>query len=344
MYATTYYYQSLLDMAELEAAISAHPKWAVPHSTEFTPEHLKAEAVAVKQTANDKFWNPDTGRFVACIDVDGVSHDYGYTFLNLEAITYGLASSSHSKSIMQWVDGKRIVPGDTSTGQDIYHWRFAPRASTKRNPDWYFWGWFGDAVPWGAQVQDGGAVLGFSYHDILSRLAVDGPDSAWKRCKDIADWYIDVVQAGGVRKYYATSPGGATLQGGGTAGGLGIDYEFVETIMAPYTMIAGFLGYHPRTDGLVIKPRIPSDWPSLKITQLRYRQAILSIKASKNQIIIECKGSVPAKTRLYVDQGLWNIHQESINRPLVSYDKTVESNGSIEVDIKNGNVITLSKT
>jgi len=342
MYATNYYYHSLLDMAELEAAIKQHPKWSLSQSADFTSEYLISEAAAVKQKANNKFWNPDTGRFVACIDADGILHDYGYTFVNLEAITYGLASNSHAKTIIQWIDGKRTVAGDTSTGQDIYHWVFAPRASTKRNSDWYFWGWYGDTVPWGTQVQDGGAVLGFSYHDILSRLAVDGPDSAWKRCKIIADWYNDVMLAGGVRKYYSSSPGGATLQGGGTAGGLGIDNEFVETILAPYTIVAGFLGYHPRADGIEIKPRIPSDWPSLKVTQLRYRQATLSITACKNQIIIQCKGSVPEKIHLYLDRGSWNIRQESISCPLASFDKTVGLNGSIEVDLKNGNVITLS--
>ena len=37
------------------------------------------------------FWNEDRGRFVACIDIDGAAHDYGFTFLNLEAIYYGFA-------------------------------------------------------------------------------------------------------------------------------------------------------------------------------------------------------------------------------------------------------------
>ena len=34
-----------------------------------------------------------------------------------------------------------MVEGDTSTGPDIYHWRFGPRATTRRNLDYYFWGW-----------------------------------------------------------------------------------------------------------------------------------------------------------------------------------------------------------
>ena len=46
----------------------------------------------------------------------------------------------------------------------------------------YFWGWSNpESVPWGNQVQDGGAVLGFSYHDLMARLKTAGPDDAWQR-------------------------------------------------------------------------------------------------------------------------------------------------------------------
>ena len=31
----------------------------------------------------------------------------------------------------------------------------------------------------------GGAVLGFSYHDLMARLMVDGPDDAWQRLKEV---------------------------------------------------------------------------------------------------------------------------------------------------------------
>ena len=49
----------------------------------------------------------------------------------------------------------------------------------------YFWGWSNpESVPWGNQVQDGGAVLGFSYHDLMARLKTAGPDDAWQRLRD----------------------------------------------------------------------------------------------------------------------------------------------------------------
>ncbi|HOA62672.1 MAG: hypothetical protein KA191_17195 [Verrucomicrobia bacterium] len=93
-------------------------------------------------------------------------HDYGWTFLNNEAVYYDFATPDQARSIRDWISGRRIVEGDTSTGPDIYRWRFGPRATTRRNIDYYFWGWSNpEDVPWGYQVQDGGSVLGFSYHD-----------------------------------------------------------------------------------------------------------------------------------------------------------------------------------
>ncbi|MFO0014444.1 MAG: hypothetical protein ACK553_17055 [Planctomycetota bacterium] len=101
----------------------------------------------------------------------------------------------------------------TSQGRDIDRWRFAPRASTKRNIDTYGWGWSNsESIPWGDQVQDGGAVLGLSYFDLMARLAVLGLDDAWARLKDILAWNREVESEGGYRAYYA-KPGRGVLQG-----------------------------------------------------------------------------------------------------------------------------------
>jgi len=55
------------------------------------------------------------------------------------------------------------------------------------------WAWSRpESIPWGGQVQDGGAVLGFSYYDIMARLDVNGPDDAWRRLQEILAWFRDV--------------------------------------------------------------------------------------------------------------------------------------------------------
>ena len=102
-------------------------------------------------------------------DLSGSSYDHGFTFVNLEAIAYGMASEDQAEKILDWLDGKRIVAGDTATGTDTYHWQFTPRATTRRNVETYVWAWSApEAIEFGGQVQDGGAVLGFSYYDLMA--------------------------------------------------------------------------------------------------------------------------------------------------------------------------------
>lgn len=286
-YATMLYYEALKCMARVESDIRAHPGWNVPlGASAFDPDMLLKHAAEVKTEANKLFWNTETQRFVCGVDADGKIHDYGFTFMNLEAIYYDFATPEHAKSIMSWINGDRTVAGDTSIGKDIYHWRFAPRSTTKRNVEFYFWAWSSpESIPWGGQVQDGGAVLGFSYHDIMARLATLGPDNAAARLKEIAKWWDEVRAAGGYRKYYDGSREGS-MQGGGTAGGLGLDMEFIESVLVPQVLLDGFLGFKARSDGFSLDPRLPSDWPELTINRISFHDSTFTIRATKSVIDI----------------------------------------------------------
>ncbi len=295
MYATSQYYASLLAMAEVEDAVRRHPEWGIAQGADaFEPEALREHAAQVKQTANRKFWNAETGRFFACIDRDGNAHDFGFTFLNLDAIWYGIASDERAASIMSWINGDRIVEGDTSQGADIYHWRFGPRATTLRNETWYVWVWHApESIPWGGQVQDGGAVLGFSFYDLWARLQTFGPDDAWTRLQALLAWERDVWAEGGYRPYYADGSKGTTLQGGGTAGGLGIDQEFYESSLVPTVFVRGFLGIEPLADGLLIAPKLPEAHPRMGMTNLFYRGARLDILADAAGVSIQAHDVPP---------------------------------------------------
>lgn len=292
LYATNQYYAATLAMAQMEEAIAENPGWDMPQGVlMMSPEQLRVHAAEVKETANRLFWNDETGRFFASIDREGRRYDYGYTFLNLDAIWYGLADGKHARSIMDWIDGKRIVEGDTSRGPDIYHWRFGPRATTRRNIDWYGQGWYApEGIPWGGQVQDGGAVLGFSFYDLWARLKILGPDDCWRRLAEILAWERDVQEAGGYRKYYEGGKRGTTLQGGGTAGGLGIDHEFYESSLVPSIVVYGFLGLEAKPTGaLRISPRLPGACSEMSLKNLMYRNVRMDITAGSDEIAIVLK-------------------------------------------------------
>ncbi len=300
-YATVLYYGALARMVEIERQIARHPEWEIPAEGRFDVAELEEHAAHVKRVSNEVFWNATTGRFVGNIDDRGVAHDYGFTFVNLEAIHYGLASDAHAKEILAWLSAERPVPGDTSQAADIYHWRFGPRATTRRNLDYYtFWWNEPEKLAWGQQVQDGGAVLGFSYHDLMARLRTRGPDDAWQRLAAVVKWYREVRDAGGYRAFYASRPGGATLQGGGTAGGLGVDREFAESVLLPQVVLDGFMGFAPRLDGFDLNPRLPRAWPELSIDRIAWHDRILRIRASERSIEItaERNPGVPGKTEI----------------------------------------------
>lgn len=305
-YATVQYYDAVRVLAQIEREILAHPEWQMPRGVlAFTPEFLESHAAEVKTTGNRLFWNETTQRFNACIDAAGESHDYGYTFLNCEAVYYDFATPEHARAILSWVNGDRVVERDTAQGADIYRWRFAPRATTKRNVDWYFWAWSNpESIPWGGQVQDGGAVLGWSYHDLMARLKVLGPDNAWTRLQEILKWFGEVQGAGGYRKYYAGSREGS-LQGGGTAGGLGLDQEFFESALVPQIMINGFLGFAPRGDGFALNPRLPKDWPELTLDKIRYQTVVMKVRAMGDVIEITKEGRVDEPVFLRLPTGNW---------------------------------------
>lgn len=73
-----------------------------------------------KNAVNEKFYNKSLGRYIGYIDIDGRTHDYGYTALNSAAIAYGVATKSRSEEILSWIDGSSHINTDTLTGQKIY--------------------------------------------------------------------------------------------------------------------------------------------------------------------------------------------------------------------------------
>jgi hypothetical protein len=299
--ATVYYYDAVRDLADLEEQIAINPKWSVASSADaFDPADLRQHAQEVKDHGTQRFWNEKTGRF-GTRDLDGTLHDYGFTFLNNEAVYYNFATPAQAKSIHAWIAGQRTVEGDTAIGPDIYHWRFGPRSTTKRNIDYYFWGWSSpEKIPFGYQVQDGGAVLGFSYHDLMARLMTAGPDDAAHRLSDIATWFEETQSAGGYRKYYEADKSRGTMQGANVAGGLGLDKEFFESILVPQVMLYGFLGLKPTADGCTISPKLPSDWPSLQVTRIHLHDHVIDVKVEGKIVTVHDSTAAGEQMRIQV--------------------------------------------
>ena len=154
--------------------------------------------------------------------------------------------------------------------------------------------------------RSGGAVLGFSYYDLMARLQTNGPDDAWKRLREIVAWFREVQAEGGYRAYYA-KPGRGTMQGGGPPGGLGMDQEFLESELVPQVMLYGFLGCEPRADGLHLTPRLPADWPELTVSPIQYRDHVLDVTARPGELRFATRVAGRELIRLWVEPGRWEM-------------------------------------
>jgi len=286
-FANSYYYASLEAMAELE-------DWAGEAAR---AEELRGIRDLCKKRYNEVFWNDAEGRFVGCVDRDGVAHDYGFTFVNLDAMAYGLASEEQARRIHDWMEH-----GLSSSGEaDIYsRWVFAPRANTIHNPGreekgatmlpWWSWVWGGTA--WEDQCQDGGAILYTSFSDIMARVRYRGADDAWQRLSEILDRYAmpDHLSGGSPLSRGERSQGGP----GGGPGQVGVEGEFPESGMVPSSFLHAFLGLNARPDGLHIRPNRPTSLGWIGVENARYAGGRLDVRVDASEVALTWTPNTPA--------------------------------------------------
>ncbi|MCL6520681.1 MAG: glycoside hydrolase family 116 protein [Armatimonadetes bacterium] len=286
-FCNTFYYESLRAMADLE-------DFCAKAGLDLAGEKKSANyyrnlRVKVRREYNLTFWDQTKGRYVGCVDVDGVKHDYGFTFINLEAVAYGLADQAQVERIYCWMETE-----PTSSGKaDTYSaWIFAPRANTIHNPrrdepqepipSWWYFGWAG--TDYGDQCQDGGAILYTSYYDLMARVKYLGADNAFKRFKEILDryWMPDRL-CGGSPLYRGEKTQGGP---GGQAGSVGVEGEFPESGLVPCAFLYGFLGIEADTEGLKIRPNLPSSLKYAGVRNLCYAGTMYDIKVTNDSVEI----------------------------------------------------------
>jgi len=233
---------------------------------------------AIKEKFNETFWDETNGRYIGWIDKNGKRVDFGFVFVNLEAVALGLSTPERAGKIMNWIDGKRQVAGDTSSGADIYHYKIAPRSNTlaaESSVTRYFKLLNGNIVAtkdsplaWNLNAQNGGMILYVSYYDLHARERVLGPDNAANRMK--------VILEEALKDQLRRMPNNPAI-GIGTA--VGILREFPESGLVPFYFVDGILGLRPSAEGLVIAPGLPSDWKSATLRGFHFAGKIWTVTA-----------------------------------------------------------------
>lgn len=292
-YANVQWYASVLAMAQIEEMLS-NSGGAETRAPAHPSTFYRDLAAKARGEYNRTFWDDSKGRYIGCVDVDGNRRDYGFTFVNLEAMAAGLADEVQSKRIYHWMETE-----PTSTGKpDVYTaYVFAPRATTIHNPRWDpkkgklddvpqdpWWqeGWRG-TVYGAEQCQDGGAILYTSYFDLMARASHVGIDNAWTRWQEIIGrWRLPDHICGGSPLYRGERPQQID------AGAVGTDIPFPESALVPCWLLYGVMGIQATPDGLEIAPKLPKGMPWFEIRNVAYHGLALSIRTDGKTVTVTC--------------------------------------------------------
>ncbi len=211
-------------------------------------------------------------------------------------------------------------------GEAIYDLELGPRVTT-RNDDtfnpftslimkWDLWNTY--YKDYGIkQIQHGGADMYVSYYDLMERIKVYGANDAYSRLTGIKDWYQKVIDYGyseerfekygrieGTQEfhryiyvdYYGSLGDEIKLQGGvygsGFSGGasnglIGIDCEFIESLILLSAIPYGFFGIDS-VDGKTLKvsPKMPDNLDYWKMENLKFSNIIYDLTISNSSVEI----------------------------------------------------------
>lgn len=236
------------------------------------------------------YWDDEKGRYISTINQNDEALDYGLTFLNTEALFYGAGNQQKADKIFSWIDGERLIEGDTAQGLQILDkWKIGPMVNTipiesvvKLNPEtgrniaWWH-------VPAAINVfsnasftehcENGGAIFYTTYFELMSRIKYGKTDSAMQRMITIAREYgIDELLRDPPNRF-------------GAAWVLGIIGEFPESGLVPTVFLKGFMGVNATGRGLEIKPSIPQEYTYMGSKNVSYGGKVYTVKVTKNESI-----------------------------------------------------------
>ncbi len=272
-YENVLFYRSLLALADIEFYLQ---------NGEQGSRYL-ALAEKVKTEFNKLFWDEEKGRYITSVNREGTRLDFGITFSNFMACDAGLASEEQAQKIYDWVDGKRIVEGDTSTGADIYALVSAARANTvdvasiyvldeSGNKQYYWWNHDGNFPCTPGSIgefrkcgQNGGSILYISYYDLMGRLRYLGSDNAFERFQTILDDFASNQQLRNIKPEF------------------GVVGEFPESGLVPLTFVTGFMGITQDVEGLKIAPSLPSNMNTASVREYQFNNQVYFIQVSKDR-------------------------------------------------------------
>ena len=344
-YETALYYHALRDMADIER-MRRNPAGAAA---------CEETAKTVRAAFNETFWSEETGRYIACVDTDGRRRDPGLTFLNTEALCYGLGDAEKAEKIFSWIDGERIIPGDTLTGASVLsytqvlnraldrkeilqEYRFAPVTNTVSIE-----ALSGDGVPWwfslegainvgkdgnaafGKHLENGGYIFYTVYYELSARAEYLGARSVARRAQELNDVY----------RYN----GFDSDVGGWVEGLVG---EFPENGLVSRVFLSSLAGVTAQADGLTVAPRLPASVKSFGVHALRYRGADAELEVEKNGLSLLSSSALSGTLRFYpANAGTYTVVLPDADGKEKEFPFAVASGEPLEIALTGSTAVTI---
>ncbi|MCE5200131.1 MAG: carboxypeptidase regulatory-like domain-containing protein [Armatimonadota bacterium] len=265
-YINAFFAPTLHASAELERAAGNEARAA----------QLEQLAVTAIQKFNQTFWDSAKGRYISWVDSTGAIHDWGMTYVNTIAATYGLASQQQVQQIYSWMENAVTPSGLADT---FSRWIFAPRSNTIHCSDQ------ANQFEYDKWCEDGGAILWTAYYELMSRARYLGADNAWGRFKQILARYDMPDHLVGGNPFYCGEINNHTA-----VGSVGVWAEFPESGLTSCAFLYGIVGVRADAGGLHIRPNLPSELTYAGVDGLVFRGHKLKITSYKTHVTIEWPG------------------------------------------------------
>jgi len=334
-YEDALFYNSLNAMAGIERMLGNSEK-AVYY------ENLMQ---TVKKKYDEYFYNTETGRYVGCVDTDGVMRDYGLTFVNFEALKYGLGNSEKASSIFDWIDGKRTVNNDTSTGEDIFKYKIAARTNTVAiesvsDNGVYWWNGPGNInvennSSYGHHLENGGYIFFETYYELMARASYFGGNGVITRLQEIADDY----ENNGRLNHDVCSDGYMNWEEG-------LIGEYPENGLVPATYLYGLLGIDAYYGGLKIAPAYNTAYEYAGVNKIVYGGTQYKVEINKNGKLTVTgtnRFSANINYKPVVSTKSYKVTLRDANgSSLINKTVSADENGYINVDLSGSGAVDVT--
>lgn len=309
-YENALFYEALQSMAGIEAMLGNTAN--VQYYTDLM--------TLAKAKYDELYWSETTGRYIACIDSDNNKIDFGFTFVNYEALKYGLGDAEKAASVFSWIDGERIVEGDTLTGADIMsytrllntttdykskkkqiktEYTLAALTNTKSITDGLKNGaaawWHGPdginvfgSAKYGSHLENGGYIFYTVFYELMARTKYLGADSTVNRLSQI----LSVYEFNQLKS--------DTMVNGSTNWLEGLIGEFPESGLVPSVYVYSLLGINAGAGVLTVCPQFPTEYSTMGVSNITYGGKDYDVNVSRDgSMNIICKDNAAKMTLEY---------------------------------------------